>query len=70
MAAKYAPATISLTYIILGGMYKQAYKNKILASNPMAVVVPPKKMGNKKKIRVMTMEEQNLFMEYAKDSSL
>lgn len=69
MASKYAPATISLTYIILGGMYKQAYKNKILASNPMAVVVPPKKKGNKKKIRVMTMEEQNLFMEYAKDSS-
>lgn len=69
MTKKYAPATINLTVVILGGMYKQAYKNKLVASNPMLVVVPPKKKGTKKKIRVLSLEEQKVFIEYAKDST-
>lgn len=69
MTNKYAPATINLTYIILGGMYKQAIKNKLLVSNPMTVVVAPKKKGTKKKIRVLSLEEQKMFLEFAQESS-
>lgn len=68
LSQKYAPATVSLTYIILSGMYKQALKNRLLTSNPITMVIPPKKKQSKKKIRVMSMEEQKIFMEYSKDS--
>ena len=69
MTLKYATTTINLTFVILNGMYKQAYKNRLLSINPMTVVVRPKKKGAKKKIRVLSMEEQKLFVEYAKDST-
>ena len=62
MARCYSPTTINLVKVILSGMYKQAVRNGMVLQNPV------KKEKKKKKIRVMSIEEQNLFMRYSKSS--
>ena len=50
-------------------LLQQAYKNEMIQKNPVSMATIPK-MKNKKESRVMTLEEQKLFMEYAKDSEI
>lgn len=63
----YSMNTIELVSIILSGMFRQAYKNQRISRNPVPLATLPRAKAEKEK-RVMTVEEQKLFMEYAKDS--
>ena len=61
--------TIKLVSATLNGCFKQAMKNGLIERNPvpLAVLSKSKPRGQR---RVLTKEEQNIFMEYAKDSYL
>lgn len=63
----YSRNTIEMASTILSGMFKQAYKNQRINSNPVPLATLPRAEPEKEK-RVMTLEEQRLFLEYAKDS--
>lgn len=65
----YSRNTIELVSIILSGMFKQAYKNQRISSNPVPLATLPRAIEEKEK-RVMSLEEQKLFLEYAKESWL
>lgn len=67
MSGKYAKSTINLASIVLGGMYKQAVKNGLVLKNPVALAALPRKRKGKE-IRVMKLEEQKIFLQYAKPS--
>ncbi len=64
---EYSKATIELVSIIINSMYKQAYKNGIVQKNPVEMTTLPRE---KKKIerRVLSLNEQNLFLQYAEGS--
>lgn len=63
----YSMNTIEMASTILSGMFKQAYKNQRISRNPVPLATLPRAKAEKEK-RVMTLEEQKLFLEYAKDS--
>lgn len=63
----YSRNTIELVSVVLSGMYKQALKNKIIRENPVPLATLPKAEEHKEP-RVMTVNEQKQFLEYAKDS--
>ena len=65
----YSRNTIELVSVVLSGMYKQALKNKIITENPVPLATLPR-VKKHKEPRVMTVEEQRIFLEYAKDSYL
>ncbi|NLK29232.1 MAG: tyrosine-type recombinase/integrase [Clostridiales bacterium] len=65
----YSRNTIELVSVVLGGMYKQALKNKIVTENPVPLATLPREKEHKEP-RVMTVEEQRIFLEYAKESYL
>jgi integrase len=65
----YSRNTIELVSVVLSGMYKQAMKNKIIRENPVPLATLPR-AEVKKTPRVMTVEEQQVFLEYAKESYL
>lgn len=65
----YSRNTIELVSVVLSGMYKQALKNKIILENPVPLATLPRKKEYKEP-RVMTVEEQKIFLDYAKDSYL
>jgi len=65
----YSRNTIELVSVVLSGMYKQALKNKIIRENPVPLATLPKAEEHKEP-RVMTVNEQKQFLEYAKDSYL
>ena len=67
MAKRYSHTTVNLVRVILSGMYTQAVRNGMVLRNPVKNT-SIKKKKRKKKIRVMTTEEQNLFMRYSKSS--
>ncbi|WP_343083957.1 tyrosine-type recombinase/integrase [Blautia producta] len=67
MAEKYSKSTTNLAFIVLNGMYKQAVKNRLVVNNPVSAVSLPKSK-KVKKVRVLSMEEQELFLQYAKES--
>lgn len=58
--------TIELVSVVLSGMYKQAYKNQKIRMNPVPLATLPK-MPERKERRVLTREEQKIFMETAKN---
>ena len=64
----YSHKTISLTAIVLGGMFKQAYKNQMIQRNPVELASIPRNTAKKKNFRVMTPEEQKTFLKHAADS--
>lgn len=64
-----AISSIKIIAAILNGCLKQAMKNGLIERNPVPLATLPKGKG-KRKMRVFTKEEQNIFMEYAKDSYL
>lgn len=65
----YSRNTIELVSVVLSGMYKQAIKNKIIRENPVPLATLPREEEHKEP-RVMTLEEQKLFMKYSEDSYL
>lgn len=65
----YSPTTINLVKVILSGMYAQAVRNGMVLRNPVKNTSVKKEKG-KRKIRVMTTEEQKLFMRYSKKQSV
>jgi len=67
--AGYSKSRVNIVYVILIGMLRQAQKNQIIIHNPMDAIIFPKfKKKQQSDIRVMTREEQKLFMEYAAGS--
>lgn len=64
-----ADDTITLTYCVLSGAFKQAYKNELIAKNPFTLITKPKGKPKKEKI-AFTKEQQALFIQYAEDSYL
>ena len=67
MAKRYSHTTVNLVRVILSGMYTQAVRNGMVLRNPVENT-SIKKKKRKRKIRVMTQEEQKLFMRYSKTS--
>lgn len=65
----YSRNTIELTSVVLSGLYKQAVKNKIVRENPVPfATLPRNNIVNER--RVMTVEEQKIFLENSRDSYL
>lgn len=65
----YSAGIVNGVYIILNGMFKQARRNQIIINNPMEAVVIPKFIKKQQKDkRVLTREEQNIFLAYSKES--
>lgn len=64
----YTFKTINLVAAILSGMFKQAKKNQMIQHNPVEFANRPKKTGEKKEIRVMSSDEQKIFLQYASGS--
>lgn len=65
---------IAVSYIkvlaaILNGCFKQAFKNGLIESNPVAKTTLPKQT-EKGQRRVLTQEEQEIFFQYARESYL
>ena len=68
MADTYAGSTIMQCLIALYNMFQSAFENGIIVSNPVGRTIKlPKPVENK--IRVLTIDEQMLFMEVARNSS-
>lgn len=67
--AGYSHKTISLTAIVLNGMFKQAFKNQMIARNPVELASIPRNTKKKKGISVLSKEEQKIFLEYSKESA-
>ncbi len=64
----YSDSTIDITATVLSGMFKRATMNKLISDNPVEMACPEFKKDDNKEIRVMSRDEQKLFLEYAKDS--
>lgn len=60
----YGKEIITLTSVVLSGMFRQAYKNQIIKKNPVPLATLPKSK-QKKARRVLTVEEQRLLIKYA-----
>lgn len=67
MAEEYAHETLEICRAILNGMYDQAVRNELVQRNPVKNAVLPKD-NRKKTANVLTLDEQKLFLEYAKNS--
>lgn len=65
----YADDTIMLTYCVLSGCFKQAYKSQLISTNPFALITRPKGKEKKEKV-VFTKQQQELYMKYAEQSYL
>lgn len=63
----YAVSTLRVSKGVLSGMFSQLVKNDILVKNPTTFVVFPKEKERKRK-RVLSREEQKLFLYYASKS--
>ena len=59
----YAGSTMKLTYNTMGTMFKAAKENGIIQKHPMDGVKPVKKPKGKSNIKVLTLEEQEKFLE-------
>jgi len=68
-AEGYADDTIILTYCVLSGVFKQAYKNELIPKNPFSLITRPKGKAKKERV-VFTKEQQEIYMQYAERSYL
>lgn len=66
----YALSSIKIVSAVLNGCLKQAMKNGLIERNPVKLAELPRQTGKKKERMAMTKEQQDLFMEYAKESYL
>ena len=62
----YSRSTIELVSVVLSGMYKQAYKNQLIRSNPVPHTTLPK-MEEPAERRVLTPKEQEIFLSTAQN---
>lgn len=67
---EYAISTIKIASAVLNGCFKQAEKNGLIERNPVKLATLPRKGKKRKKIKVLTKDQQMLFMEYARQSYL
>lgn len=67
-ADDYSHKTISLVAIVLGGMFKQAYKNQMIQKNPVELATIPRDTGKRKEISVLSQDDQKIFLQYAAES--
>lgn len=67
LAQGYAVSTLYVSKGVLSGMFRQLMKNDVLGKNPVQFVEFPRQ-PRKKARRVLSEEEQMLFLEYAKGS--
>ncbi len=65
----YSLSTIKIASAVLNGCFKQAERNGLIERNPVKLAVLPR-IKDAEKNRVMTREQQNLFMKYARESYL
>lgn len=68
MDSKYAGSTIKQTYITMGTMFRAALMNDIIAKHPMDGVRYSKPIRAVNDIHFLTVEEQKLFLEVARNS--
>lgn len=66
----YAVSSIKIISAILHGCFEQAYRNGLIERNPVKLAVMPRETKKREKRKAMTKEQQEQFMEYAKDSYL
>lgn len=66
----YAVSSIKVISAVLNGCFIQALKNGLIERNPVEAATLPKKIGGKGMRKVLTKEQQELFMKYAEDSYL
>lgn len=66
----YSNSTIEIVETVLSGMFRTALKNKRISENPVALASPVFRKQQENKIKYMTKEEVELFLDYAKDSSI
>ena len=66
----YALSSIKVVSAVLNGCLKQAMKNGLIERNPVGLAELPRQTGKKKERIALTKEQQDLFMEYAKESYL
>ncbi len=64
-----AVSTIKIISAVLNGCFKQAVKNGIIERNPVGLATIPRQ-GETKARRVFSVQEQEIFMKYAKESYL
>lgn len=69
IAEEYALSTIKIVSAILNGCMRQALRNGLIERNPVKLAELPRQTERKVR-QAMTKEQQNLFMEYAKESYL
>ena len=68
MMDEYAGSTIRQTYIALGTMFKSALMNDVITKHPMDTVRFTKPVKPASDHRVLTVEEEQIFLEVAKTS--
>lgn len=65
----YSKTRTNIAKVILTGMFDQAKKNKLIAINPAeSITLPRFRKKRQDDVRVMTPEEQALFLQYAEQS--
>ncbi len=65
----YSQSRLKVVYVILQGMYKQAQINGLVVTNPVdAVIIPKYQKKRQEDKRVMTVQEQQDFLEAAAGS--
>lgn len=62
---KLSKKTLSRLKVILNGVFSQAYKNEMIKKNPVPLTQFPKYSSEKER-RVMSKEEQNIFLKYVR----
>lgn len=67
---EYAISSIKIASAVLNGCFKQAEKNGLIERNPVKLATLPRKGKKRKRIKVLTKDQQILFMEYARQSYL
>ena len=67
---EYALSSIKIVSSVLNGCLNQAMKNGLIERNPVKLAELPRQTGKKKERIAMTKRQQELFMEYAKESYL
>jgi integrase len=68
MAAEdYSNNTLQNCRAVLNGAFQQAVKNEIIQKNPVSNATLPRN-NKKREISVMTLKEQKLFLQYARDT--
>ena len=69
MSKTYSNAMINYCRVAMGAMFSSALENELIGKNPVTKSVKCKSGKPSKEARVLTIEEQRLFLETVKDTS-